>query len=412
VSGLRDRLERLRLERLEREATGASVPELPLKQRLERLVAAAAHDRRRPSREPVPIERLVSGQTLRNDSGECFVVDSEVHLETGHGLVPLTRFCTLLPETVGILSGEPELGAFDMTRAVFLDTETTGLAGGTGTAAFLIGIGFVEGDHFRVRQYLMRDYHEEPAQLAALAQDLAPFTHLVTYNGKMFDVPLLESRYRLNRTPFPLSAAAHLDLLHPARRLWKLRLESCRLQSLESKLLGIRRTDDVPGQDIPHIYFEYVRSRHAGLLPRILEHNRIDILSLAALAIVACQWVEGGYAEDARDAFSLGRIFERVQLYARSEAEYARALASEGCGASVRGASLVRLARAARRAGEHARAGELWATAASAGEAPAFSELAKHLEHRMHDLRGALATVDRGLAVLRAPGSPAERRAL
>jgi hypothetical protein len=161
-----------------------------------------------------------------------------------------------------------------------------------------VGVGWVEGERFRFRQYFMRDYHEEPALLRGLAEDLAGCERIVTFNGGLFDVPLLETRYRLNRERFPLGQALHFDLLHPARRLWKARLESCRLQSLERALLGVTRRGDVPGEEIPRIYFDFVRRRDGRAMARVLEHNRLDVLSLAALAALACQWVEGGHAED------------------------------------------------------------------------------------------------------------------
>ena len=289
-------------------------------------MAAASLRERRRGPAPVPLEELVDGMRVLNERGEFFQVESSVHLEVRHGDVPLSRVHTIALDTVGVLTAEPELEAFDLRGAVFLDTETTGLAGGAGTAAFLIGLGWVEGDRFRVRQYFMRDYHEEGALLHALAAELGHFDRLVTFNGKMFDVPLLDARFRLNRVRYPLGGAPHLDLLHPARRLWKARLESCRLQSLEAELMGLRRHGDIPGEEIPQVYFDWVRRRDARLLARVFEHNRQDIVSLAALAVLACQWVEESRAEDPRDIFSLGRVLERGRRYERSEAEYRRAL--------------------------------------------------------------------------------------
>ncbi len=316
------------LDSLERALLGETLEDgLTLKERLERLVASAA---RRPAQAPHrPLEELVQGQRVGNERGEFFLIENDLHLETRHGNEPLSRFRTLLPGSVGILTGECHLDTFDLSRAVFLDTETTGLAGGTGTAAFLVGIGFVEGDRFRVRQYFMRDYHEEAALLAGLAEELRRFSFLVTFNGKMFDVPLLETRFRLDRARFPLSDAPHLDLLHPARRLWKARLESCRLQVLESEILGVRRRGDIPGEAIPGIYFDYVRRRDAQAMARVFEHNRLDIVSLAALSVAACRWVEEGSAEDPRDVLSLAKVLERARLYERSEAEYRRAVACD-----------------------------------------------------------------------------------
>lgn len=415
MTDLANRLQRLRrpagvpigapgLERLEREILGDAPAggdgELSLKARLERLVAAAAVRERQRQRDPqpVPLEELVEGMRVENERGEFFLVDSSVHLEVRHGEVPLSRFHAVSPSTIPILAGEPELGDFDLRRAVFLDTETTGLAGGAGTAAFLVGVGWTDGERFRVRQYFMRDYHEEGALLQALAEELRRFDRVVTFNGKMFDLPLLDARYRLNRSRFPLAAVPHLDLLHPARRLWKARLESCRLQSLEVELMGLRRHGDIPGEDIPRVYFDWVRRRDARMLARVFEHNRQDIVSLAALAVLACQWVEEGRAEDVRDVYSLARVLERARLFDRSEAEYRRAL-ERGAGV-LRGPVLLRLAWRAKRAGQPERAAALWAEAGEAGEAEGFRELAMHHEHRSRDLGAALAAAERGLSLV------------
>jgi uncharacterized protein YprB with RNaseH-like and TPR domain len=378
---------------------GEAVSDVPsLKARLERLVAAASLSPRTVRPHPVPIEELVQGMRIENERGEFFLMEHDVHLESRQGEVPLSRFRTVAPATVGLLTAEPELTSFDLGTAVFLDTETTGLAGGAGTAAFLIGIGFVDGDRFRVRQYFMRDYHEEASLLHALAEDLRRFAHLVTFNGKMFDLPLLDARYRLNRGRFPLAEAPHFDLLHPARRLWKARLESCRLQSLEVQLLGLSRHDDIPGEEIPQVYFDYLRRGDARALARVFAHNRQDIVSLAALSILACQWVEGSLAEDPRDVYCLARVLERARLYERSEREYRRAV-TQGTG-SLRTAALLGLAARAKRAGDFEEAAGLWAAAAEAGEPLAMHELAMHQEHRRRDPLAALATVERALDLL------------
>src|SRR5262245_9282813 len=158
----------------------------------------------------------------------------------------------------------------------FLDTETTGLAGGTGTCAFLVGVGRITPDGFRVRQFFMRDYAEEASVLAALAEYLEPFQVLITYNGRTFDQPLLETRYRMNRSRPPFARMAHhVDLLYGSRRLWKLRYESCRLVELEQHVLGYEREGDVPGSLIPHLYFEYLRTRYGGRLQPVFEHNAL-----------------------------------------------------------------------------------------------------------------------------------------
>lgn len=389
------------LTSLERSLTGASGHGLPLKERLERLVSVAARGRagtaeRPASRRPVPIEELIQGERVENERGEFFLVEADLHLDFRHGGVSLSRFQAVAPESPFILTGDSEFYSFDLAQAVFLDTETTGLAGGTGTAAFLVGVGYVKDDRFRLRQYFMRDYHEEAALLRGLAEDIRGFRHLVTFNGRIFDIPLLEARYRLNRDRFPLAEALHLDLLPPARRLWKERLESCRLQSLEAALLGVMRQGDVPGEDIPEIYFDYVRTRDGRALARVLDHNRIDVLSLAALSALACQWVEDGLADDPRDAYSLARVFERVALHDRSDAQYRRVLASAA--SPVRNASLLRMAERARRSGELGQAVEWWREAAEHGDWLGLRNLAIHHEHRSRDLEAALGLVEQALS--------------
>jgi hypothetical protein len=254
----------------------------------------------------------------------------------------------------------------------------------------------------------MRDYHEEAALLRALARQLARFPALVTFNGKTFDLPLLESRYRLNREAFPLEGAAHLDLLQPARRLWKARLESCRLQALERELLGFVRRADVPGEEIPRVYFDYLRSRNARALARVFEHNRLDIVSLAALAIHACQWLDEGRAEEPQDMLSLARVFERASRYERSELEYRRALSSQAPEARV--PALVGLAARAKRCGDREAAAALWERAAREGDDLALRELAMHWEHRRRDYSAALELVEEALERFGGQDSPRSRR--
>jgi uncharacterized protein len=420
MATLRERLDRLRggppsppaererpeLARLENRLLGRVQDQLPLRERLARLAASVS---RRPATAPVrpasaPIEEVVEGVRVANDRGEFFRIEDDVHLETHHGDVPLTRFRLAAPASVAVLAGDAALDGFDLSRAVFLDTETTGLAGGTGTAAFLVGLGFVEGDRFRVRQYFMRDYHEEPALLRGLAGDLRRFAHVVTFNGKQFDLPLLETRFQLIRERFPLAGARHLDLLHPARRLWKRRLASCTLQALEQDLLGLHRHGDLPGADIPRLYFDYVRRRDARAMARIFRHNRTDVVSLAALTVLACQWVEEERADDPRDVLSLARVLERAGRMERSEAQYRRALATAR--GDDRLESLVRLAARRQRAGDAGGAAALWEEAAGQGHPRAWRELAIHHEHRRRDPLSALRAVDRALAALgQGPGT-------
>jgi uncharacterized protein YprB with RNaseH-like and TPR domain len=415
ASALQERLQRLRrtkdgpLDQLEESLLGESAPDLSLKDRLQRLVTVASQ--RTAVRAAPALEDVAPGRPTSNERGEFFLSEMDLPIEHNHGDLSLSRLRNVDEMGIRILAGEVELPEFDMDGAVFLDTETTGLAGGSGTAAFLVGIGYVDGDRFVLRQYFMRDYHEEAAQLHALSADLERFTSIVTFNGKMFDVPLLEARYALQRERFPLSEAPHLDLLYPARRLWKKRLPSCRLQALEAALLRVQRNGDVPGAEIPRIYFDYVRRRDPRALARIFHHNRLDILSLAALSALACGWVrEDGWACDPRDIVSLGRVLEKAQMFERSEEEYRRALEAAPADDSRR-IALFRLAARAKREGAHEAAAELWREAGAEGDCASLRELAIYYEHRCRDPKAALEAVEQALeyAATLAPG--AARRA-
>ena len=199
-----------------------------------------------------------------------------------HGSVYVSDLQELPGDLLTAIS-EGKLSQFDPRRVAYLDTETTGLAGGSGTYAFLIGVGAMTEAGFELRHFFMRDYSEESSQLAALFEHLQQFDVLVTYNGRTYDQPLLETRYRMSRMTPPFARMEHFDLLYGARRLYKLAFDSCRLVELESQILGVERIDDVPGSMIPYLYFEFLRTRSAHRMRGIFEHNSFDILTLACL---------------------------------------------------------------------------------------------------------------------------------
>jgi hypothetical protein len=228
------------------------------------------------------VEELLSGEVVETPFGKHFETEKLYTRHQLHGSYEISDLFELAPDLLASLSAGAIPHAHPTTWA-FLDTETTGLAGGSGTCAFLIGVGSIDSEGFHVRQFFMRDYDEEASQLYALAQHLARFDVLVTYNGKSFDQPLLETRYTMQRARHPFSSMTHLDLLYGARRLFKLRLESCRLVNLENQILGVERHGDVPGELIPYLYFEYLRTEQAFRLIPVFHHNVLDIVSLACL---------------------------------------------------------------------------------------------------------------------------------
>jgi uncharacterized protein len=231
------------------------------------------------------IEEWSEGEIVTNEFGAHFQTERLFASHRTHGSADIGALSDLPPDLLDALGGG-EIPTATPGRWAFLDTETTGLAGGSGTYAFLIGVGRITPEGFRVRQFFMREYAEERSLLHALVEHLNSFDVLITYNGKSYDQPLLETRYRMTRHKPPFGRLSHLDLLYGARRLWKLRLESCRLIQLEEQILGFHREGDLPGELIPYVYFEYLRSREAGRLVPIFHHNAIDILTLACLTAI------------------------------------------------------------------------------------------------------------------------------
>lgn len=167
---------------------------------------------------------------------------------------------------------------------LFFDTETTGLGVGAGNVPFMLGLGFYEENEFVVQQLFVRDPGEELAMLHYFGELAGRFTHLVTYNGKSFDWPVLANRYVMHRIPFDAGRLEHLDLLYIARNLWRNSLESCRLSRVEEERLGIRRSEDVPGSLAPVIYFQYLSDGDFGPMEGVFRHNEWDVMTLAILA--------------------------------------------------------------------------------------------------------------------------------
>ncbi|HXJ77923.1 MAG TPA: ribonuclease H-like domain-containing protein [Candidatus Methylomirabilis sp.] len=345
------------------------------------------------------LEATVGGTIEETGAGRVLVVRRRFDLDHRHGRQPLSRAREIAPIPLSLLARtEPDGNAGG--RLLYLDTETTGLAGGTGTYAFLVGVGFFEGDGFEVRQYFMRDLDEEPALLAALDAVFRDFDGLVTYNGAGFDLPLLETRFVLARRRWP-GDRLHLDLLRSARGLWSARLGDCRLGTLEQHVLRFTREDDVPGAMIPAVYFDYLRRKRPGELPRVFEHNRHDILSLAALT----GWVAAALA-DAPEAdhhpdelVGLGRLWEGMDLE-RGLACYRMAL-DRGLESPGRERVLLRLAHREKRLARWDEARALWeaATHATSSFDPRpWEEIAKLDEHQRRDFTAARAKVEEALS--------------
>jgi uncharacterized protein YprB with RNaseH-like and TPR domain len=272
-------------------------------------------------------------------------------------------------------------------RQVYVDTETTGLSGGSGTLAFLIGLAVVEHDALLVTQYLLTRFVGEAQMLKAFGEALTPDDRLVSYNGKSFDLPLLSSRYSLQRIAQSFEQLPHLDLLHPVRRLFGKRWPDCRLTTLEAHLLGFRRLDDLPGSEAPAAWAEYLRKGRAERLIQVVAHNRQDIVSLALAHAVLCQVVAQPKAHGV-DIIALAQWLSK-----HDEKSAYSLLKSSQTTLCDRGKRL--LAHLARRAEEWELAVGIWEELVNRDCQEATEQLAKYHEHvsqNLPALRGVIVS--------------------
>jgi len=274
-------------------------------------------------------------------------------------------------------------GEQDTTRRrhVYLDTETTGLSGGSGTLAFLVGLAVVEADSIMLTQFLLTRFAAEAALLAALGAGLSQQDRLVSYNGKSYDLPLLHTRFRMQGMASPFTGLPHLDLLHPVRRLFGNQWTDCRLTSLEQQLLGFSRSDDLPGSEAPAAWFSYIRDGHGEMLARVVDHNRQDIISLAVAHSTLAQAIAQPHAF-AVDLYALAHWLADTDRDAAR-----RLLQSHGDRLCNDGKRL--LGQLLRVAGDWQGAVAIWETLAAGGCRDSLERLAKYHEHISKDLAAA-----------------------
>jgi uncharacterized protein len=361
-----------------------------------------------PPKDAFDIAEVVSGRDFETALGTTFVVENDFPLEHFVGNEHL--FHPLNLEIIGQWAGLRDLAEQSIDSIVLLDTETSGLAGGTGTFAFLIGLGFRTQSGYRVVQLFMRDPSQEPALLAGLSIFLSKFKTMVTFNGKSFDAPLLNTRHVLNAIPNPLAQLKHIDLLPLARRLWRNRLPSRALKDLETEILGMARTEEeVPGWLIPELYYEYLRTRDARPLSGVLYHNAQDILTLGLLFNYMSDLLDHPLdiaPGQGLDMIAIARLYEELQQTDQAVLLYEHGL-QQGLPLPFFLDTLRRYANLYRKQERWDRAIELWSKAADYHQVDACVELAKYYEHRSRDASEALRWVDRAVSfALEIPASP------
>ncbi|VAW42591.1 hypothetical protein MNBD_CHLOROFLEXI01-3086 [hydrothermal vent metagenome] len=358
-----------------------------------------------------PLEKLLpGGQLVSTADGDCFILDQVYNLTHQHGDDRLADLLRFTPAATLPFMKDARLERLDFRDFIFLDTETTGLAG-AGTLAFMVGVGFFEqsgaGDSFVVRQYFLRDHGDEPALLLLLDELLGQKAGLVTFNGRTFDLPLLESRFIMNRMTTDIRQRPHIDLLPPARRLWRNRLGSCALGALEGSLLGLRRSqEDVPGWLIPSLYNNYLRSGDARPLVGVFYHNQIDMVSMVTLAArVARQLSQPDPTDHPIDLYSLGKWQADLGLVVAAE-QNLRLAAQGDLPLELYHKNLHRLGLLLKQNGRFPEALPIWqqVAATSFDDVAAHVALAKYYEWQSKELAQAILWSEQALGLVQSWG--------
>ena len=348
-------------------------------------------DQPKPKPESHSIDSVVAGSFIPTPLGDVFVAEQTYPFDYIYGASPLVSSFPF--SYISRWANDPLLSTLPLSKFAFLDTETTGLSGGTGTYAFLVTVGRFMEDQFVARQFFMRDPTEEPALLEGLGTFLAPCQSLVTFNGKAYDAPLLSTRYRIHQIPIPFEGYSHIDLLPLARRLWRDRLVSRRLKDLEVEVLGFKRSsEDVPGYEIPYKYFDYLDSGDARPLAGVFYHNVMDVIAMAALLAHMNDMIENPYegkVQHGLDFVALGKLFEDLGHWDEAARLFERGLESNLTESDF-GVAVKRLSILQKKRGDLSEAVRLWEAAAGRGHLYAFIELAKYYEHKERNVKSAL----------------------
>ena len=419
---LEDKLKALRREREARsrahsvETTWDKLGEdsgLTVKQRLERLIALTDKGRGMGVRTE---ERSV--EKKRREPVQVF--ENSYQLGASYGQIPISMGLQIPADILGFLSRDAAFEGLDLSSAVFLDLETTGLAGGTGTVPFLVGLAYYRDERFKVTQFFLNEMAEEDRlvrELAQFVQDMG-FRSIVTYNGKAFDLPLVETRFALHRMTCPLRGLPHLDFLFSARSLWKHKYDSCRLFHLAQQIVQAERSEDIPGAEIPLRYFQYIRSGDFSLIEPILYHNQEDLLSLLGVVVAGSVLVERNRetAEkgegDPMDLYGVAKLFERAGDATTSAALLEKALdGRRGLTAEASQAARKKLSHHFKKNKNWDKALPFWQEMAAGEEVDCdcFRELAMYFEHTAKDYDEAIRVATEGLAVSKGKSPAAEK---
>jgi uncharacterized protein YprB with RNaseH-like and TPR domain len=400
---IKDKLEHLKKEREARSKTKRvretweeieRQEELSVKEKLQKLINLTREEKeeKKPERvfEPVPREPL---QFFENPFS----------LTIKYGKIPLSLGLEIKGDILSYLSKEKAFENLDLSTALFIDLETTGLSGGTGVVPFMVGMGYYKDEKFWVSQYFLGDLAEEERMIQELGQFFTEmnFQSLVTFNGKGFDIPLLETRFILYRQPFILNELPHLDFLYSARSLWRHKHESCRLFHLAREVVEADRAEDIPAAEIPYRYFHYLQTGNFDLIEPILYHNQEDILSLLGVVVIGSlifsEEGEEAFA-DAMDLYGAGKVMEKVGNREKSVQYFQQALEGK-LSDEIAISAKRKLSYHFKGNQEWDKALALWKELTSLDQPFSFRELAMYYEHREKKYEEAKKFAEEGLAV-------------
>ena len=357
------------------------------------------------------LQARLNGQWWGHSEGQVLYAEEifPVSMTYGRSKVHLSTSLQQLSRWLGLET----LATTPLEQMLFLDTETTGLAGGAGTYAFMVGLGWFTEAGFCLRQFFLRDPSEENEFLQVLAEQFVNKTLLVTFNGKSYDVPLLRNRFALKKQPFSLDSLDHLDLLTLARRLWSNRLPSRRLRALESEILGVERSEeDIEGHLIPDVYFGFLKNGEVGQLPQVFHHNKMDIVAMVALLEHIAWMAEeplDGRIPHAEDLASIAMWLEQQKHIEEAIALYDACLQGR-LPEELRQKVMERFALLKKRDEDWNAAVALWIINATKGSIDSHIELAKYHEHRTKNIDEALHWTQKAIKLLRTPKVPRHLR--
>ncbi len=374
---------------------------LSAKEKLERLITLT-----RDKKEEKPKSRPPGFEPQEKEAIRLF--QNPYPLETRYGKITISSGLELKGDVLTWLSKEPSFENLDLSTALFLDLETTGLSGGTGVVPFLVGMGYYRNERFYITQYFLGELAEEEKMIRELGRFFSEmkFQSVVTFNGKGFDIPLLETRFILHRQPFPLSGMPHLDFLYPARSLWRHKHESCRLSHLAREVVGADRSEDIPSAEVPWRYFHYLNTGNFELLEPVLYHNQEDILSLLGVVVIGARiFAEEGGEEfvDALDLYGAGKVMETVGEVEKSVHFFRRAIEG-GLTEEISLTAKKKISCYFKKTQEWERAVSIWKEMASSARTSvdqllSCRELAMYLEHREKNYEEALKVAEEGLVL-------------